>query len=686
MNGSRSTYMRKGYLLTALAAAVLLAASPGTASAQVEVTGPDEVTEGGTTTYSVSVKGFVNPDADGDKGTVTLTTNTTGIGDADAGEEDDLSENVVLTFTFDVPDGPKQVQVAGDDTVVGEPFSIAGTIRVQTLDDLDAEDEEFNLVFALSGAAGLRDEAVMTGGSPVPVDEDAPDTLTIEDDETQEYNLTTDDDDAKEGDGTIMVTVTANPAHVDGSADLAVQLDAARSIASITTPTTATVPRLNSDNRSENITITLGGNDKNRDEDTITVSVHSGSAGNSELVDSLSIDIEDKDALPAVAMMVVDEDGKELDPQPTSVKEGETAMVVVTVVDEDGDVIEAAEDLTVALMPTGTADSGDYILVGSSDIDMGAEMSGAIEIEVRSDEDVGMESLMFDAVVSGDSENGPGTLTSAAVLSLYIEDETTKKITPKASEADYAALMAAIAAGGGDDGVNPGDTVTVMTSDLFDVMDGYTASYGVSVEGDSASASASGDAVTVNALMAGEAKVTVTGTAKAAMSSAMPSQTVSNVAEVSFDVTVVDRKLVVTLEAPAGVMNGNIVEGKSYDIKVTANRAVTESEGSVEVTIMRDRAASDAGDDDFTVSSATIMAGKDSATAELMVKEDNDPDAGHADGEVLVLYGMVGDEETNALTFTIWDEAVPALPLIGQLLLALFLMAGGARLYRRRQG
>ena len=63
-------------------------------------------------------------------------------------------------------------------------------------------------------------------------------------------------------------------------------------------------------NRSEDITITLGGNDKNRVEDTITVSVYSGSAGNSELVDSLSIDIEDKDALPAVAMMVVDEDGE----------------------------------------------------------------------------------------------------------------------------------------------------------------------------------------------------------------------------------------------------------------------------------------------------------------------------------------------------------------------------------------
>ena len=34
MNGARSTFMRKGFLLTALAAAVLLAASSGTAYAQ----------------------------------------------------------------------------------------------------------------------------------------------------------------------------------------------------------------------------------------------------------------------------------------------------------------------------------------------------------------------------------------------------------------------------------------------------------------------------------------------------------------------------------------------------------------------------------------------------------------------------------------------------------------------------
>ena len=44
MNGVRSTFMRRGYLLTALAAAALMAASPGTAAAQnrtgITITGP----------------------------------------------------------------------------------------------------------------------------------------------------------------------------------------------------------------------------------------------------------------------------------------------------------------------------------------------------------------------------------------------------------------------------------------------------------------------------------------------------------------------------------------------------------------------------------------------------------------------------------------------------------------------
>ena len=664
MNGVRSIFMRKGYLLTALAAAVLLAASSGTAYAQVEVTGPDEVTEGETATYTVAIKGYADADAQAATATVTLATPEP---DRDPtttmGEPADISTSLGLVVTFEIPAGTGD---SGDDPVA---YSSSGVIRVQTLQDLDAEDDNFTLSFSMT-AGGLNDE----DGDAIELDGDQPEGLSIEDDETQSYDLTTDDDDAKEGDGTIMVTVTANPAHVDGSADLAVQLDAPRSIASITTPATATLGTLDATNRTRDITITLAGNDKNRVEDTITVSVYSGSAGNSELVDSLSIDIEDKDALPAVAMMVVDKDGKELDPQPTSVAEGETTMVAVMVVDKDGDVIEAAEDLEVALMPTGTADSADYILVGSSDIAMGAEMSGVIEIEVRSDEDVGMESLMFDAVVSGDSDNGPGTRTSAAVLSLYIEDETTKKIEPKASEADYAALMAAIAAGGGDDGVNPGDTVTLMTSDLFDVMDGYTASYGVSVEGDSASASASGESVTINALMAGEAKVTVTGTARMASSSLIPSQTVSNVAELTFPVMVVDTELVVTVSADPM----EIAEGDTTMITATANRYVTVGDGDVEIALTV------VGAGELDADSIMIAMGDMSASTMLTAMADDDM-VDHTLTVVATGSGITGLMQVM-IAVTDGVEPVPALPLVGQLLLALFMMVGGARLYRRRQG
>ena len=663
MNGSKSTFKRKGYWLTAFAAAVLLAASPGTASAQVTITGPDEVTEGVTATYTVAIKGFVQAGENATTATVTLATPSP---DSDptttAGEAEDISTSLGLDVVFRIPEGPD----AGDDAAA---YSSSGVIRVQTLQDLDAEDDNFTLQFSLTGG-GLQDE----DGEPIALDGDQPEGLSIEDDETQSYDLTTDDDDAKEGDGTIMVTVTANPAHDDGSADLSVQLDADRSIASITTPATAIVPTLNSGNRSENITITLGGNDKNRDEDTITVSVHSGSAGNSELVDSLSIDIEDKDTLPAVAMVVVDEDNDALDPQPTSVAEGESISVAVMPLDEDGEDAEAArEKLTVQLMPTGTADSADYTLAGSFTIEMNAEMSNVLEIEVRADEDVGMESLMFDAVVSGDSDIGPGTLTSAGVLSLYIEDGTATKITPKASEADYAALMAAIAAGGGDDGVNPGDTVTVMTSDLFDVIDGYTASYGVSVEGDYASASASGEAITINALKAGEAKITVTGTARMASSSLIPTQTVSNVAELTFPVMVVDTELVVTLSADPM----EIEAGGTTMITATANRAVTVGDGAVAIALAV--VPSDGGTLD--AESIMIAMGAMSGSATLTANE-----------SVTVVASGSGVTGLMQVAVTVTaapepvPEPVPALPLIGQLLLGLGLLGGGARhLYRRRR-
>ena len=664
MNGARSTFMRKGYWLTALAAIVLLVASAGTASAQATIRADKAVAEGDSVTVTVTLKGMIDAAQDADTPTAasqaTVTAEIvagTATATATAGETEDINTaQLGLVAAFTIPSNATLSPVS---------YSATRTIRVQTTHDLDAEDEVFNWSFVLVDG-GLKD----ADGDTIAEASGSPTTLTIDDDETQSYDLTLDDDaEPEEGGDPITVTVTANPAHVNGSADLSVQIDSPPTLASITAPVTATVPTLNDVNRSEDITITLGGNDKNRVEDTITVSVYSGSAGNATLVDALSIDIEDKNALPAVAMMVVDKDGKALDPQPMSVKEGETAMVAVMVVDDKGKAMNAAENLTVAFMPTGTADSADYTLVGSADIKMAKGMSAVIKIEVRSDEDVGMESLMFDAVVSGESANGPGTRTSAGVLSLNIEDETTKKITPKASEADYAALMAAITAGGGDDGVNPGDTVTLMTSDLFDVMDGYTASYGVSVEGDSASASASGDTVTINALMAGEAKITVTGTARMASSSLMPSQTVSNVAELTFPVMVVDTELVVTLSAEPM----EIAAGGTSMITATANRYVTVGDGTVKIDLTV------VGDGTLDAESIMIAMGDMSGSATLTANE-----------SVTVVATGSGVSGLMQVMVTVTDgpapEPVPALPLIAQWLLGLGLMGGGARqLFRRRR-
>ena len=100
---------------------------------------------------------------------------------------------------------------------------------------------------------------------------------------------------------------------------------------------------------------------------------------------------------------------------------------------------------------------------------------------------------------------------------------------------------------------------------------------------------------------------------------------------------------------------------------------------NTEVMIMRDGSSTaDAGD--FTVASVMIMAGETMGTTMLMAVEDNMAE----DMEMLTVYGMAGDMSTNSLSFNIWDAAVPALPLIAQLLLAAFLAIGGYRRYLRR--
>ena len=76
---------------------------------------------------------------------------------------------------------------------------------------------------------------------------------------------------------------------------------------------------------------------------------------------------------------------------------------------------------------------------------------------------------------------------------------------------------------------------------------------------------------------------------------------------------------------------------------------------------------------------------------DLTVTSDSDPDLedGAEKSATLTIsdgYGAVAGDSAMLSIAVIGSTAVPALPLVGQLLLALFLMVGGARLYRRRNG
>ena len=94
-------------------------------------------------------------------------------------------------------------------------------------------------------------------------------------------------------------------------------------------------------------------------------------------------------------------------------------------------------------------------------------------------------------------------------------------------------------------------------------------------------------------------------------------------------------------------------------------------------------------DTDYTLSSTTITiaAGETAGTVTITVIDDAEDD----DGETIVLDAASTSPALTAepLTLTIEDNdvtPVPALPLLGQLLLALGLTGAGARLLSRRRG
>ena len=696
MNGVRSISMRRGWLPSTLAALVLVYGSPDALAQELSLAGATTVAEDSRVQVTAVLTVPALTAAPGGPITVTLTAaaviDAGSTGDPNFEAEVDASGDIGFEDTAGAPtQGDLTTDLEFTWSLSGTSQTIRRSVWLHTYLDDDAEDEKFTI------------EASNGGDITFPTATE----YTINDDETQTYLMYTANEELtfNEDLSGASIILEARPP-ISGSVVFRINLASANDSSDYGFGAATSISEeYEIDGRVEagghigptvSIESVAGGNDGDRIDDTLTVSStwQAGTARGQKATDDLVLTVTDVHKLPSVEITkitVPDEDGMAVEVD--SVEEGQKATVTLTAdrgTSQDDIFDNETVTIALALDDSSTAARDDYstsrlpVMIGAS---TGTNGTGTFDVDVDVDDDLGAESLVFMATVSGESQYGSET-KDVVLDGISLVDTTVKRLEPKSEDEAYPVIMDAISAGAGDEGLNPGESFMLMADDLFMAMTGYTVQLSVSVEGDSVSGSASGDSVTLNAQMAGESKVTVTGTAQEASASFMPEQTISNVASITFPVEVVDKQLVVMLEMPDNVMEGNIVEGGSYDIVASANRMVTEAEGSVEVMIMRDRAASYADEDDYTVGSATIMAGYDSATAELMVTEDGMPDAGTNDnmGESLVLYGEFDGEETNSLTFTIWDQAVPTLPLIGQLVLALFLTLGGARLYRRRQG
>ena len=138
----------------------------------------------------------------------------------------------------------------------------------------------------------------------------------------------------------------------------------------------------------------------------------------------------------------------------------------------------------------------------------------------------------------------------------------------------------------------------------------------------------------------------------------------------------------------------DIDEGGTNTVAILASAATGPEVGSVMVSVSGDAMLSLWQDDDMLEANAAGMYEVDlmgDANTILTISADSDralEDGMMATGTITLESASgadIGDRDSVMVT-VIGSTAVPALPLVGQLLLALFLMAGGARLYRRRQG
>ena len=133
----------------------------------------------------------------------------------------------------------------------------------------------------------------------------------------------------------------------------------------------------------------------------------------------------------------------------------------------------------------------------------------------------------------------------------------------------------------------------------------------------------------------------------------------------------------------------DIDEGESKSVHLLASTMQGDEVGTVTVAVRGDALIS-LEQNGSAISGGAVSFGGN-ANAELTIVSLSDPELETDDEKTATITitdasgADIGDPSTVTVT-VVGSTAVPVLPLVGQLILALLLMVGGARLYRRRHG
>ena len=576
--------------------------------------------------------------------------------------------------------------------------SLERMVYLNTHGDDDAEDEKFRIGYAAAAGSFAAAKKKYTP------------TLTIDDAEVQVYELelpyaVESSGGFKEGYGGTIgaeMRVVVDPVRTvaksfvvelvseEDATDYGLNLDGSPHVGRVQIDLDAY-----NDGSEEPIRLIAASNDGDRVDDTITLRMFETSTVSGlgeQLVPDIVLTVADQHKLPKVSLGTIkNEDGETV----TSLMEGETGTVELLV--DRGRTTDAVPDnepITVTLQAAAASEAGaqDYRLPATTVTIPANKKSGTFKLEVLAeDDDLGDEELVLQAEVKGAAANGavPDIVDLDAIT---LVDATDTLVWAKTEAELQAVIYPAKEAGMGADMMfTPGEMIEIASpGSLFNSAEGVTLSYTAKSDmEDVATVAVSGSGmVTVTAQDMAGVMAHITITARASMAAAgargLP-QTDPSEASIIFPVEVGLEALSFTLMGPPEDMMMNLVEGGMGGmVTATANRAVT---AEVTINLMRDRAMSTADDMDFMAEAITIEAGMMSGTTMVMAEEDDMMENEGNMPEELVLYGMAADnagEVTGQVKFYIWDAAVPALPLIAQLLLGLLLAIGGYRRYLRR--